>query len=736
MIGTKKMALLNIYDSEITCVNELETLKTLYKQELKARLKAELLLEQKTVELFHTNQELNLLNESLVSKIKDLSLALNNSDEKYRGIIEKMEFGLLEVDAEGIIVKAYPRFCEMVAYEAAELIGKEAALIFLPKTFAPVLKQQYIDKQQGKGGVYEVQMVKKDGERIWFLFSGTAILDANGLIIGSLGIHYDITYSKKLQIALDEARRRAEAAQDAEKQFLANMSHEIRTPLNAVIGMSHLLYDTQPTEEQNELLGILKNSAEILRVLISDILDLSKIRSGNIEVQKVEIDVVGIVRTLVKSTQLRLEDRPLSIEADIDPKLHNMVIGDDLLLNQILANLIGNAEKFTAEGSIKVTVKIKKRQNNRILLEFSVADTGIGIPKNKHEAIFQTFQQVDGDIKRKFGGTGLGLAITKQLIELQGGAISLKSRLGKGATFTFTIPYQDTVKTAISEIHQPLESMQLDTVGKTILVVEDNYMNRKYISTLFQKWGIEHEIAHHGKEALAKTRQKQYDLILMDVQMPEMDGYEATIAIRNSQQNPNRDTPIMALTASALVSQKDRAFQVGMNDYLSKPFKPAQLFEKLQSFGQRMATTHPHTDLSQDNQEGACNTCQEDDETAFSYNPRLDKNLLKDLYGDDLAYAREMFDTFINKSLPEVTVLKRQLSTENWTELGRLAHKLKPSFGMVGLPDIEEKMQHIEDMAKGYPSYMGLYSLLNELEKALTPAVEAVKSDLKKLYEV
>jgi PAS domain S-box-containing protein len=645
-----------------------------------------------------------------------------------------MEFGLLEVDTLGIIVKAYPHFCEMMGYDAPELIGQEASQIFLPKAFLPILKQQHIDRQQGKGGSYEVQMVKKDGARIWFLFSGTPIFDIHGKITGSIGIHYDITYSKKLQLALDDARRRAEAAQDAEKQFLANMSHEIRTPLNAIIGMSHLLYDTEPTEEQRELLGILKNSSEMLRVLISDVLDLSKIRSGNIEVQKVEMDVVGIVRTLVKSTQLRLEDRPLSIEAHIDPRLHNMVVGDDLLLNQILTNLIGNAEKFTFKGSIEVSVKIKKKHNTRLLLEFSVADTGIGIPKIKHHAIFQTFQQVDGDIKRKFGGTGLGLSITKQLIELQGGTISIKSRLGKGSVFTFTIPYEASNKVAVSETHETLESMalDLDARGKTVLVVEDNYMNRKYISTLLKKWGIVYDTAHHGKEALEMARKKPYDLILMDVQMPEMDGYEATIAIRNTQ-NFNRETPIIALTASALVSQKDRALAVGMNDYLSKPFKPTQLFEKLQSFGQKTATNSQNTEQ---NTEGGDNHSKEEENTVFTYNPRLDKKLLYELYGDDMDYAKAMFDTFLTKSLPEVALIKKQLTTENWTEMGRLAHKLKPSFGMVGLIDLEEHMQAIEDMAKGYPNYGGLYALLTDFEKVLPQAVKAVESDLEKLCEV
>jgi PAS domain S-box-containing protein len=711
-------------------MSTLELLKKQLEAERVARSQAEVILEQKTLELYNANQHLHFLNESLALKISEKThdlevtadrqaqLALRASEEKYRGIIENMELGLLEVDTTGIVVKAYPRFCEMVGYEAAEIIGKDPVSIFLPKEFTPVLQKQHADRAQGKGAVYEIQMLKKGGERIWVMISGAPIVNSEGIVTGSLGIYYDITYSKKLQGALEDARRRAEAAQDAEKQFLANISHEMRTPLNAIIGMSHLLYDTQPTGEQQDYLNILKNSSELLRALISDVLDLSKIQSGNIEVQKVEMDVVGIVRTLVKSAQLRLEDRPLSIEAEIDSELQHIVIGDDLLLTQILTNLIGNAEKFTDSGSIKIRVKVKNRKNGRLFLEFIVSDTGIGISKDNHETIFKAFRQVDGDIKRKFGGTGLGLSITKKLIELQGGSISVKSRLGKGATFTFYIAYIETDKIAVPDIHIPFESMSLTAEKMTILVVEDNYMNRKYISTLLTKWHIEHDIAHHGKEGLELARQNHYDLILMDIQMPEMDGYETSIAIRNTQ-NPNRETPIIALTASAMVSQKDRTFQTGMNDYLSKPFTPIQLFEKLQ-----MQSALKNSELPFNTEGGG---------DVFKFNARLDKNLLFELYGDDLDYACDMFDTFLHKSLPEMVALRQQQETENWTELGRLAHKLKPSFGMVGLPDLEVKMQLIETRARAKSNRNDIKSLLADFDCVLSEAVKAVESDFEKM---
>ena len=390
---------------------------------------------------------------------------LKRSEEKYRGIIENMELGLVEVDNQGLIIRAYPRFCKMVGYTAAELLGKKAVSVLVPPEYYPILEQQSYDRSQGIGNVYEVEMLKKDGSRIWVLISGAPIFDLDGTVVGSIGIHYDITYQKDLQNELEEARERAEEAQKAEKQFLANMSHEIRTPLNAIIGMAHLLYDTEPTAEQKEYLSVLKNSAEILRGLISDVLDLSKIRSGNFEIQNNEFDLAGLVSAMVKTFQICHEDKELEVELKLDPNLQKMVIGDDLMLNQILINLIGNAEKFTQKGKITVSAHVKSRRNNRINVEFKISDTGIGIPKEKHDLVFQSFRQVDGDIKRKFGGTGLGLAITKQLVEMQGGSIRLKSQFGKGTMFTFNIFYQETDTEITLEDRSISENERLDVAG-------------------------------------------------------------------------------------------------------------------------------------------------------------------------------------------------------------------------------------------------------------------------------
>ncbi len=651
---------------------------------------------------------------------------LQRSEEKYRGIIENMELGLLEVDNQGLIIRSYPRFCAMTGYKEAELIGKNAFYVLIPPEYYAILEQQAIDRSKGIGNVYEVELIKKDGSRIWVLISGAPIFDLDGSIVGSIGIHYDITYQKNLQTELEEARERAEEAQKAEKQFLANMSHEIRTPLNAIIGMAHLLYDTHPTAEQKEYLSVLKNSAEILRGLISDVLDLSKIRSGNFEIQNNEFDLASLVGAMVKTFQMCHEDKALEVELKLDPGLQNFVIGDDLMLNQILINLIGNAEKFTQKGKITVSVRIKSKSKNRINVEFKIADTGIGIPKEKHDLVFKSFRQVDGDIKRKFGGTGLGLAITKQLVEMQGGSIRLKSQLGKGTTFTFNVFYQETDKKITQEERAISEEERLDVAGYRVLVVEDNHMNRKYISTLLTKWQVDYQMAHDGLEGFELACHEPFDLILMDIQMPEMDGYEATNAIRGTV-GLNQETPIIALTASAMVSQKDKALLAGMNDYLSKPFKPSQLFEKLKLFYSEKQEKIKEMPIHTEGGETGTSA------TSFVFNQRLDTALLTEFYGDDLSYARDMFDIFLTTVMPEYAMLKEQVVAENTPEVGRLAHKLKPTFAMVGLPDLELKMEAIEHSAKRNeaPSVWG--SLFDDFEKDIDEAVEVVKNDYEQL---
>ncbi len=527
-----------------------------------------------------------------ITERKRTELILRQSEEKYRGIMENMELGFLEVDLDGKIIRAHDQMCRMSGYTEAELIGKNAMEIFTPEEFKETLLRQDNDRLEGRVGNYEVQLRKKNGERLWVLISGGPVFDYDGNVVGSVGIHYDITEQKQFQEELAKAKNLAEKAQEAEKQFLSNMSHEIRTPLNAIIGMTNLLYDTKPTNEQIDYLDTLNSSANFLLSLISDILDIAKIESGKIELHPKPFNLSANLNTLRKTFKLKVGDKPVKIETHIDEKLNPAVIGDETLFNQVLMNLLSNSEKFTESGTIGLQAKLIEQDDPTVQwIEFKVYDTGIGISNDNLDAIFEKFKQIKSDTGQKYRGTGLGLAITKQLIVVMGGQIGVESKKGEGTTFTFQLPFkkynsdldqnhefaQKSVK-VIEKINQKAD-VRLDP----LLVVEDNLTNQKYIRTVLSKFDIDFEIANDGKEALELTFQKKYSLILMDLQMPVMDGYESTISIRNSE-NINQHTIIIALTASALLDQKNKALSVGMNDFITKPFTPSQLKEKLEEY--------------------------------------------------------------------------------------------------------------------------------------------------------
>ena len=345
--------------------------------------------------------------------------------------------------------------------------------------------------------------------------------------------------------------------------------------------MTHLLFDSKPSKQQYEYLDILKSSADFLLSLICDLLDMAKIEAGKVEINNQPFDLIGLLRTIQRLFQIKTENKPLEINLMIDGRISGNYIGDSLILNQILLNIIGNAEKFTEKGSIDISVKQKNQNDEFDWIEFKIEDTGSGIAKEKIDLIFQKFKQINTQ-GHKHKGTGLGLSITKELVEIQGGKVSVSSQEGIGSTFFFTLPYKKAGNDIIPTNNDiKVAPSALD--GCRVLVAEDNVMNQKYISSLLTKWNINYVIASDGKKAVEQAYSQRYDLILMDIQMPNMDGYEAAITIRNTD-NVNQSTPIIALTASAMLDQKSKAIEAGMNDFVSKPFTPNNLLSVLQSF--------------------------------------------------------------------------------------------------------------------------------------------------------
>ncbi len=644
---------------------------------------------------------------------------LKQSEEKYRGIIENMELGLMEVDTDQKILKAYDWFCDMTGYTSEELIGKNAAEVFLSKEINDLEKNKEEEehRKEGQTGVYEMKIRKKDGSKIWVLISGAPIFDTEGNVTGSIGIHYDITERKLLEENLVKAKRIAEEAEHAEKQFLARMSHEIRTPLNAVIGMSHLLEDTRLDEEQKDYVNSLKSSSDILLKLISDVLDLSKITAGGLEVNEKEFDLVGTINSLHKTFELKLTDSPVAMKADVDSQIENMMIGDDLLLNQILLNLIGNAVKFTKEGEILIGVSLVKKEKDICHYKFVVQDTGIGIPEDRIDAVFENFKQADNDIRFQFGGTGLGLPITKQLVELQGGKIYVESKLGKGTRFIFELRYTDSGIKAIREKKPEIKDESKGLSHAKILIAEDNFMNRKYAGALLNKWGLDYEFAINGKKAVEVAAREKFDMIFMDISMPEMDGYDATIQIRNTS-NVNQNTPIIALTASAMISKKDKAFEVGMTDYLAKPFRPAQLGEMIKKY----SSTEKENDKMDSEEEGA-----------FKFDEKLDISHLDYLYKGDLEYAAEMFEIFINYTMVEFLKIKPLFEEKDFLKLQRLAHKLKPNFSLVGLTSIEKDMLKLEKLAEEKGDEKEIETLIDTICAAVNKYQPVIEQELDKM---
>lgn len=392
----------------------------------------------------------------------------------------------------------------------------------------------------------------------------------------------DITIRQKERAELEKLK--AEQSEKFKQQFLANMSHEIRTPMNSVIGLTNLLMKSKMDQQQTKYLNVIKKSSENLLVIINDILDLSKIEAGKMDFEKIAFSLHDCLDTVYHTMVFKSEEKNLELKQIIDEKVPEVVIGDPVRLNQILINLAGNAIKFTEKGSVTIQIKELNRHDNISILEFSITDTGIGIAQSQLDKIFESFSQASSDTTRKFGGTGLGLTISKQLVELQNGSIYVQSQPGQGTTFSFKIPYPIG---EIADLNKPGSGigdvLGEDLKGIRILLVEDNGFNQMVavdtLNDLIPELTV--DIAENGIESLEKLRSADYDIILMDIQMPQMDGFEATERIRTDFKSPKNQVPIMAMTANVTQEEVEKCFNCGMTAHISKPFDPQELLNKL-----------------------------------------------------------------------------------------------------------------------------------------------------------
>lgn len=634
-----------------------------------------------------------------------LEKAIIRSEEKYRGILENLELGLLEVNQQDIITKVYPSFCKLTEYSEEDLLGKNPNDLLLHPDSIKTMQDENKKRTEGKASVYEVQIKQKSGGYKWIIISGAPFYDEYGEIQGTIGVHLDISAQKQMQNDLKEANKVAQASSKAKEIFLANMSHEIRTPLNAVIGLSNLLKQTDLAPQQIEYASNINNAAQSLLLLVNDILDITKIESGKLELHNSKFNLRKTLSTTLSSTGYLAEKKNLKINLDIDPNLQEHYLGDELKICQILINLINNAIKFTAEGTVTIRVTCLHSENNIHQIEIKVEDTGKGIAPEALSTIFEDFNQEDASISKDFGGTGLGLSICKKLVHLLGGDLTVKSELNVGTTFSFKLELAGLTENESEAINK--EEPVLDWSNVKILVAEDNPINQFVIESTIENWNGTIDLASNGKEAINMLSTQEYDIVLMDLQMPEMDGITATKFIR---QEMNLNLPIIAFTANAMKTEKDRCFAVGMDDYISKPFQENQLQSKIIHLILKKA----------ENKELILN---EQIVESIDNSPFFSIQRLHDLSRGNKSFIQKMLLIFCEDGEQQVNQIEEETDP---TVISKIAHKIKPSIDYLSNDYMQELVRKIEN--KEFTAEPDLLStFIDALKKLIALADEAHK---------
>ena len=688
-------------------------------------------------ELEIADKELNFQNEEKEKRVvesKELqaySDTLKLASQYSLSLIEAIRDPIFTINSKGQITDSNAAVSRVTTVTKEKLIGSNFVNYFTEPKEAEKIYHEVFDK----GFVIDFPLTISDGELVDVLFNGSIYKDQDGNTAGAVVVARDISDRKKAEAELIEAKIfaelatsiaedaksiaetatiKAEEAVKSKQQFLSNMSHEIRTPMNAIIGFTKVVLKTELTAKQKEYLTAIRMSGDALIVLINDILDLAKVDAGKMTFEKTPFKLSLSINAMLHLFETKIQEKNLKLIPYYDATIPEVLVGDPVRLHQIILNLVSNAVKFTSKGKISVSVNLLSETDENVTLEFAIADTGIGINGDKIEKIFENFQQATSGTSRIFGGTGLGLAIVKQLIEAQNGNITVESTLGKGSTFSFTLDFEKTTADAILEP----EIQELDTEIKDtkILVVEDMELNQLLMKTLLDDFGFECEIAANGKIAVEKMKKNTYDIILMDLQMPEMNGFEATEYIRKTLKST---IPIIALTADVTTVDVAKCKEVGMNDYISKPVDERLLYSKLIGLIKKPVVIIEHFI------EGKTDT------EIIKY---VDLSYLTKLTKSSPVLMTEMIQAYLKQTPPLISSMKQSHQDKDWLLLKATVHKMIPSFSIMGInPKFEELAKKIQEYADKLEFAVELNDLVAQLENVCTQSCSELEIELNKL---
>jgi PAS domain S-box-containing protein len=667
------------------------------------------------------NNELAYQNEEIEKRAADLRIA-----NYARSLIEASLDPLFTINNEGKITDINNASLNITGKTRNELIGSDFFKYFTKPDKAREGYQQVF----ANGFVADYPLTIRDHKLTDVLFNGSIYKDEAGNVLGVVVVARDITEQKKIATELTEAKifaehaqgkaeeatRIAEDAVKAKQQFLSNMSHEIRTPMNAIIGFTKVVLKTELSAKQKEYISAIKTSGDALIVLINDILDLAKVDAGKMSFERTPFKMATSISAMLHLFETKIQERNLDLLVMLDNAIPEVLLGDSVRLHQIILNLVSNAVKFTDKGKITVSVKLLSQDADNVTIQFAVADTGIGIIDEKIDTIFENFQQASSSTARLYGGTGLGLAIVKQLVEAQGGSITVQSKLHEGSVFSFILPYKKTNEVTVTEADMTQADIKIKNIK--VLVVEDMPLNQLLMKTILDDFGFEKEIAENGRVAVEKVQKNVYDIILMDLQMPEMNGFDATEYIRNTLKS---QIPIIALTADVTTADLKKCMAVGMNDYIAKPVDDQLLYSKMITVLKK----------AQDAKSSIAAAVMVSEVMKERY---INMDYLLRRTKANPVLIMEMITLYLEQTPPLVALMKQSLETKDWQALHAAVHKMIPSFAIMGIN------AHFENMAKQIQEYAntqlkseGIHELVLQLENVCVQVCKELEEEFNRI---